>query len=438
MLKRSLAVSVALATALTLVACGADSDDAGDAGDILFAASLPLTGGLSVPGKFHQQGYELCVDIINANGGLLDGRNVKLSVSDNQSDPETVALQTDRFISADSADILLGTFSTLLSFPASAVAERARMVYPEPSDSSLQSHSRGLKYNFGFTLKPINYIGQTPVDAMAHFRDDGVIPEADFPKTAAVIYQDDFFTNSISLGLVGGELEIPGTDDTVDFGEGYLNDVGMDLVFEEKFPADYSDWVGLANRVKNSDAEMLFVLTLPPAEVDIVKAMSTVDYQPKAAWFTQGTYPEFGEQLGDAANGIMTWSTWDPQIDWTGAELAGEPMGNKDFVTAMEEELGGPANEDQAQAFTVCQTMAEAIEAVGSTDNTEIRDWLASRTEEDPVQTIQGPYYWDDKGLTAGRDVVLLQWQDGELRFVYPQAEEYPDVTDVLWPKPNW
>lgn len=437
MLKRSIAVSATVASLLATAACGSD-DSSGDTGDILFAASLPLTGSFSIPGEFHQQGYELCVDTINENGGLLDGRKVKLEVSDNQSDPETVALQTDRFISADNADILLGTFSTLLSFPASAVAERAQMVYPEPSDSSLQSHSRGLKYNFGFTLKPINYIGQTPVDAMSYFRDSGVIPEAEFPKTAAVIYQDDFFTNSISLGLVGGTLEIPGSADVVDFGEGYLNDVGMDLVFDEKFPADFNDWVGLANRVKKSGAEMLFVLTLPPAEVDIVKAMSTVDYQPKAAWFTQGTYPEFGEQLGDAANGIMTWSTWDPNIDWTGAELAGEPMGNAEFVKAMEEKVGGPANEDQAQAFAVCQTMAEAIDAVGSTDNTKIRDWMASRSEDDPVQTIQGPYYWDDKGLTAGRDVVLLQWQDGELRFIYPQSEEYPDVADVLWPKPRW
>jgi branched-chain amino acid transport system substrate-binding protein len=440
MLKRSLVFSAALATVLPAVAACSSGDSGGDSGggDILFAASLPLTGSFSVPGEFHEQGYKLCVDTINANGGLLDGRKVKLEVSDNQSDPETVATQTDRFISVDNADILLGTFSTLLSFPASAMAERAQMVYPEPSDSSLQSHSRGLKYNFGFTLKPINYIGQTPVDALADFRDSGVIPEADFPKTAAVIYQDDFFTNSISLGLVGGTLEIPGSDDVVDFGEGYLNEVGMDLVFDEKFPADFSDWVGLANRVRKSGAEMLFVLTLPPAEVDIVKAMSTVDYQPKATWFTQGTYPEFSEQLGKAAEGIMTWSTWDPNIDWKGAELAGEPMGNPDFVEAIEKELGSPANEDQAQAFTVCQTMAEAIEAVGSTDNTKIRDWMASRSEDDPVQTIQGPYYWDDKGLTAGRDVVLLQWQDGELRFVYPQSEEYPNVTDVLWPKPTW
>lgn len=435
--KRSLAVSLAIASVIPMAACGSD-DSSDDSGDIVFAASLPLTGGLSVPGEFHKQGYEVCVDIINANGGLLDGREVELKVSDNQSDPETVALQTDRFISVDDADILLGTFSTLLSFPASAVAERAQMVYPEPSDSSLQSHSRGQKFNFGFTLKPINYIGQTPVDAMSYFREEGIIPESEFPETAAVIYQDDFFTNSISLGLVGGTLEIPGTDDEVDFGEGYLNEVGMDLVFQEKFPSEFSDWVGLANRVKNSGADMLFALTLPPAEVDIVKAMSTVDYQPKATWFTQGTYPEFGEQLGDAADGIMTWSTWDPEIKWEGGELAGEPMGNAQFVQAVEEALGGPPNEDQAQAFTVCQTMAEAIEAVGSTDNTKIRDWLASRTADDPVQTIQGPYYWDDMGLVADRDVVLLQWQDGKLRFVYPKAEEYPNAADLLWPKPRW
>ena len=82
MLKRSLAVSAALAGVLPLAACGADESS----GDTLFAASLPLTGSFSVPGKFHQQGYELCVDTINANGGLLDGRKVKLKVSVNQSD----------------------------------------------------------------------------------------------------------------------------------------------------------------------------------------------------------------------------------------------------------------------------------------------------------------------------------------------------------------
>ncbi len=403
---------------------------------IVFASSLPLTGGFSVPGTLHEQGYQACVDIINERGGLL-GRPVELIVSDNQSDPETTVAQTDRFINVDNADILLGTFSTLLSFPASALAEQAQMVYPEPSDSSLQSHSRGFEYNFGFTLKPINYIGQTPTDVLAYYRDQGLIPEDEFPASAAVIYQDDFFTNSISLGLVGGELGIPGSDDVVDFGDGYLEEVGIDLVFQEQYPADFTDWVSLANRVKSSGAEMLFALTLPPGELDIVRAMQTVDYQPKAAFFSQGTYSEFAEQLGDAANGIMVWSTWDPAIDW-GGDLAGEPFTNADFAREIESRIGEPANEDHSQAFVVCQTMAQAIEAVGSTDNTAIRDWLDSRTADDPVQTMQGPYYWDDLGLTAGRDVLLLQWQDGNLEFVFPRGDAYSTATDLLWPKPGW
>ena len=38
---------------------------------IVFAASLPLTGGFSVPGSLHEEGYQVCVDIINERGGLL-------------------------------------------------------------------------------------------------------------------------------------------------------------------------------------------------------------------------------------------------------------------------------------------------------------------------------------------------------------------------------
>lgn len=426
----------------------ADTGDTGDTtattggegapeGDpIVFGASLPLTGGFSIPGSLHQEGYQVCVDIINERGGLL-GRPVQLLVSDNQSDPETTASQTDRLINVDDVDVLLGTFSTLLSFPASAIAEQAGMLYPEPSDSSLQSHSRGFQYNFGFTLKPINYIGQTPVDVLAYYRDQGVIADDDFPATAAVIYMDDFFTNSISQGLVGGTLEIPGSDDVVDFGEGYLNEVGIELVFSEQYPAEFNDWVGLANRVKNSGAEFLFALTLPPAEFDVVRAMQTVEYQPKGAFFSQGTYLEFEEQLGEAANGIMVWSTWDPTIEWEG-ELAGEPFNNEDFVREIEERTGQPANEDHAQPFTTCQTVAQAIEAVGSTDQDALRDWFVSRTEDDPANTVQGPLWWDDIGLLANRDVLLLQWQQGELNFVFPRGEAYSTAVDLQWPKPEW
>ena len=52
---------------------------------IVIGSSLPLTGNFSVSGEKHQQGFELCVELINEKGGLLD-RPVELVISDNRSD----------------------------------------------------------------------------------------------------------------------------------------------------------------------------------------------------------------------------------------------------------------------------------------------------------------------------------------------------------------
>lgn len=408
---------------------------AAEAKPIRIGTSVPLTGMFSFPGTKQRDGYQLCVDLINEAGGLL-GRPVELIIEDNRSDTETAVNQYERFISVDRVDLIFGTFSTLLSFPTSSIAEQAHMVYPEPADSALVSHSRGYKYNFGFTLKPIDYIGETPVDALIAYRDAGLIPEDEFPKTAAVVYQDDFFPNGISRGLLGGQLNIPGTDDVVDFSPGYLEEVGFEVVFTEQFPVGFDDWIALANSIKASGAEFLLALTTPPVEIDLIRAMQTIDYNPKAAFFSQGTYSEFYDALGSAVNGITVWTTWDPTVQWEGV-LAGRQFTNQDFVEAFRAKFGEDPDEDNAQGFAVCQAMEQAVRAIGTTDNTVLRDWLASRTQDEPVRTIQGNYYWDDIGLTAGRDVLLLQWQDEELKIVYPIGE-FPGVVDLVWPKPEW
>jgi branched-chain amino acid transport system substrate-binding protein len=440
---RRLAGVAAVAVAVALTACGggaeeeAAEEEARESGEpVTVGASLPLTGPFAIPGGNHRKGYELCEQVVNERGGLL-GRKMSISISDNRSDTETVVNQTERFIDVENVDLIFGTFSTLLSFPSSAIAERNRMVYPEPSDSALTSHSRGFEYNFGFTLKPIDYIGQTPVDAINELVESGDIDEADAPKTAAIVYQDDFFPNSITQGLIGGTQEIPGTDEEVDFGNGYLSEAGLEVVYRKQFPADFNAWNSLANEIKQANADYLFALTVPPTEVELVRALRTVRYRPKGAFFSQGTYPEFKESLGDAINGILVWSTWSPNAQWEG-EINGEPYTNQEFITDYREKFNEDPDEDMAQAFTVCQAMANAVHHTESLDNTDLRDWLAERTADDPVKTIQGGYHFDDKGLTEGRDVLLLQWQDGQLKHVFPTGDEYENSAEIQWPMPNW
>ena len=112
---------------------GSDTTAAGgDGEEIVFAASVPLTGEFSIPGTKHRDGYQICLDTINEGGGLL-GRQTRLLVEDNRSDTEVAVSQYERFINVDQVDALLGTFSSLISFPTSTVAEQAGYVYPVAS-----------------------------------------------------------------------------------------------------------------------------------------------------------------------------------------------------------------------------------------------------------------------------------------------------------------
>jgi branched-chain amino acid transport system substrate-binding protein len=407
-----------------------------EAEPIKIGASMPLTGMFSVAGAKHADGYQLCVDLINEKGGLL-GRQVELLVSDNQSNTETAVAQYERFLNVDNVELVFGTFSSKLTFPATAVTEKAKIVHPVPSGGALQIWERGFEYIFYFQMNAGEYAGLGLPAALEAYRDAGVISADDFPKTAAVVWADDFFADAVALGLQGGNVEVAGTDKVVPIDPGFLEGAGIEVIHSERWPEGYTDWVTLANSIKAADAELLAAGTASPDEaIQLIRALQTVGYEPKAIWLTQGTQVEFLEAVGDASNGVMIFSAYHRDVVFD-SELAGDSFSSADFIAAFNDKFGRLPDEDEAIPFALCQGMEQAVRGAGSTDNTAMRDWLAARTASDPVETIMGPFYWDERGLTADRYFLLTQWQDGELKFIFPTGE-FDGVVDMVYPKPGW
>jgi branched-chain amino acid transport system substrate-binding protein len=239
-------------------------------------------------------------------------------------------------------------------------------------------------------------------------------------------------------GLTGKTRTIAGTDIVIDLAPGTLAATGIEVVFEQQWPEEgFSDWITLANSVKNSGAEMVIGFTASPDEaIQLTRALRTVNYQPEVVIMGQGTQAEYHDQLGELSEGVLIQSAWHPAVEWVG-ELGGAEFSNQDFIAAFEAAYGHTPDEDNAIPFATCQGMMQAVEAVGSTDNTALRDWLAARTAEEPVRTILGDFHWDEKGLPVDKFFLITQWQDGELRFVYPIGE-FPGTSDLIWPKPSW
>jgi branched-chain amino acid transport system substrate-binding protein len=399
---------------------------------IKIGASLPLTGGLAINGQKHKDGYQLCIDLINQAGGLL-GRQVELIVSDNQSSNETAQAQFERLINEDQVDVLFGTFSSRITFPTTSITEQNQMVYPIPSGVALQIYERGYKFIFNFQPNAAEYVGKSYQGLM-----QDLVKSDQMPKKAAVVYADDFYANAVVAGLTGKTETIAGTDKQIDLSPGALASAGIEVVFEQQWPEEgFSDWITLANSVKGSGADLVIGFTASPDEaIQLVRAFKTVAYQPSTVIMGQGTQAEFAEQLGDAANGVMIHSAWHPAVQWEGM-LAGKPLSNQDFEAAFKEKFGRDPDEDEAIPFATCEGMEQAIRATGSTDNAGLRDWLASRTKDEPVKTVLGDFYWDERGLPKDKPFLITQWQNGKLGFVYPVGQ-FPGTVPLLWPKPAW
>ncbi len=402
------------------------------ANPIKIGASMPLTGNFAVPGSKHLEGYEMCVDMINDNGGWL-GRDVELVVNDNRSDTETAISQYERFINVDGVDLTFGTFSSKLTFPISPILAKYGMVHPIPSGGALRIFRQGHENLFYFQHSAAEYIGSNMVGLI-----NDLVAADDKPSKAAIVHADDFFANSIVNGLLGKQVKLPGSGKLVeDMAPGYIKSAGIDIVYHEQWPEEgFSDWLVLANSIKKSGADFVIALMASPEEaVQITRALKTVNHNPKHLLLSQGTQAEYLEGLGEAAEGTIIMSAWHAAAPYKGS-LGGKQMNNGDMVAAYKAKNGKLPDEDVVITFALCQGIDQAVRATGSVDNDALIKWLRGRSESDPVNTVMGAFYWDEHGLPIGKSFLMVQWQGGELKFIYP-TNEFP-TTPMVSPKPSW
>ncbi|MBJ3775449.1 amino acid ABC transporter substrate-binding protein [Acuticoccus mangrovi] len=398
-------------------------------GPIKIGASLPLTGNFSIAGQKHRQGYQLCIDLINEKGGI-NARQVELIVSDNRSDPATAINQYERFINVDDVDAVYGTFSSRLTFPVASILAKNNMVHPVPAGGALRIYTQGHKNIFYFQPNAAEYAGASLKEVI-----ETLVPADNRPTTAAVVAADDFFANAIEAGLLGTTVTDPADGSVVaDLSPGYLEQVGIEVVFNEKWPEEgFNDWLNLANSIKQSGAELIVGLTASAEEaVQLTRALKTVRATPKLVYLSQGTQAEFAEGTGSSADGILVHSSWHIDAPFQSV-LVGEPFGNPEFAVAFKEAYGEVPDEDSAIPFAVCQAIEQAMTATGTTDNAKLGEWLSARTNDDPVRTILGRFAWDERGLPVDKPHLMTQWNDGELQFVFP-TDEFK-TSEMSYPK---
>jgi branched-chain amino acid transport system substrate-binding protein len=378
--------AVAAVAAIALAATGCSADDSGDSGTIRIGASLPLTGEFSQGGLDTQRGYETWVEMTNEAGGLL-GKQVEIVVKDDATQQETAVSNYNNLISQDKVDLLLGSQSSLLNIPASAIAEKNKMLFVCPSCGSPDMFSRGFSYIF-FSQQAI---ATDQAKVFANWI--AALPPEQRPKTAAYPSLDDPFAGPVVEGA-----------------EKILSAAGIRTVYKDQYPATTKNFDSVVNAMRDAGAQIVVQGAQFEDGVNMIRSMNRANYQPAILY--QSSSPTYGKQYLDAvgaenAEGVFFSSSY--------SALADTPQ-NADFVKRFEEKFGQTPPEDAADGFAAGQVLAAAVNGVGSIDDqAKLAEWLHANS----VDTLLGTLSWNADGSPKG-DFLVGQWQAGVSQVVLP------------------
>jgi branched-chain amino acid transport system substrate-binding protein len=398
------AVATSAVVLLAVAACGSKpSDSASESSDdpIVIGISLPLTGDFSQPGGEARKGYEIWRDQINKDGGLL-GRQVELKITDDASNQDTVVTDYTKLITQDKVDLLLGTFSTLLNFPASAVAEKNGMLYVEPAGGAPKMFDRGFTKLFFAQQATASH----QPDVFVKYIES--LPENERPKTAAYPTQDDPFTTPVIESM-----------------QQQLEKLGVKTVYTTTYPADATNFQTIASAIADKKPDLIAQGAVFEDGVGLIRSLQQLNYSPKMLFQTSApsNASQYSEGIGEAnTEGVFYTVSWN--------EKANTPN-NKEFVDEYAKRFdGGIPAEDAADAYAAAQVVQAAAEAVGSIDQDKMAEWLHANE----VETILGPLAWDETGAPT-KDFLLAQWQNGAPEVVAPEAAATVDevVAKTPW-----
>ena len=372
--------------------------------DIVLGASVQLTGPVANTGRYYKDAYEFVIDKINADGGVKVGnekRKLALKIYDNQSDVNLSVRQYTQLVSQDKVNLLLGPFASNFALADSAVSEKYQVPMVQGGGASDQIFSRKFKYIFGTLAPASNYFGST-VKMLKELNPA--------PKSVALLYADDAFDVSVAEGT-----------------RPLLKDAGFNVVLDERYTSNASDFSSLLSRIKSVNADVVLVAGHETEILNFVRQAKSLAVAPKLYSFTVGVPSEdFRKALGKDADYAFGMTAWLPE-----ASLKDRWFGDAaQFATAYKAKFGYDPDYHAASGAADVEALVQAIENAGSVEPKAVRDAIAKLN----FPSLYGTIAFAENGQIDLPQVVI-QIQGDKLEAIYGGSGF---IGKPKYPMPAW
>ncbi len=387
----------ALAATAGLVAAPAILRAAPSGKPVRVGGTLSLTGFLAQTAVIHKIASEIMVEEINSRDGFL-GRPVEFILLDDQSKPDVARSLYEKLITVDKVDLIQGPYATAPILAAMGVAQR----YGKVMIQSSMGIPKLQTYDMAFPATPF---GPEPDKSYPNVILDAMATLSPAPKTMVVLTSKFPSAQFMAQGMrVEAEKR------------------GVKVPLYLEYEAGNRDFGAIAARVKEANADFLWVGSLGLESNQILEALRKLDYKPKNSFHL---YPAPGP-LALSPDGNLVWSSTflepdEPFMSRPGMKKIAELYKER----ATKANLPYPIIDAQAAGMvSEWQILEQGVNGAKSLEDKQIAAWL----KKNVVNTIYGPTKFDGLYNHGAPAQLIRQVQNKEWKVVWPKDLAAPGV----------
>jgi len=361
---------------------------------------LPLTGSQAKFGEIEKKSFDLALEEINAAGGI-NGKKLELVMEDDTGRPEVGRSVVEKLISKDKVVMIGGGYSSSVTYAVAGVCQQNKMPFLVNTGSADKITTSG--WDYIYRLNP-------PV---SHYADavTTLLAEKVKPKTVAILYENSLF----------------GTKGAKSF-EKVCDEAGYKVVLKEGYEHGGIDFKPVLIQIKQLNPDVLYMVSYIMDASLLMKQAKELKLTPKmfiggAAGFTM---PEFSENSGVAAEGVISATLWHEVLPFPGA---------MDYYKKFVAKYNTPTEYHGAEAYSACYVIADVLKRTKSFEAADIKQALS----ETDMMTVFGPVKFTTWGKMKNQNkaaTYVVQWIDGKLELVWPtEHATKPFAYPVDWMK---
>jgi branched-chain amino acid transport system substrate-binding protein len=229
----------------------------------------------------------------------------------------------------------------------------------------------------------------------------------------AIIHENDKFSTDVATAL-----------------NAYALDQGYQVVFYEGYDTGTSDFAPFINKINSAAPDAILGGGHFQDGTTFAKQLYEKQTPVKMVVLLVAPPEDNFVEIGNAAQGIIGPSQWEPQVNFTPDAAASAAISfygptSADFIAAYQSAYHEPPTYHAAGGYTAGLILQQAIETTGSLDTQVIKSALESMDMLIFFGRIRFDASSASHGLQIGHSMVYIQWQPGPSAVLQKQ---------VVWP----